>query len=177
MANIINYLLFQLNWLACVYAASQHNNWLALTSTALFLLCHFSFYHWRKTDLKLIVLGITIGLLLDSMWSFLALIHYQAQPLFPMAPVWILCLWVNFMLTINHSMAWINDKPMLASIGAAIAGPLSYYFGAEMGAIDWLQPITAMIFLGLSWASVMPIILELASVWRKSEQASQHALV
>jgi hypothetical protein len=176
MPNLLNFVLFQLNWAACIYSASVNGNVIALVSTLMFVAVHLSFYSWRRSDIKLMMLGLSIGLLLDTLWSLSGVMFYQAHSFAPLAPVWILCLWVNFMLTINHSLLWLNDKIWLASLLAAAGGPLSYFAGLKFGAVTWGETSHVITVIAVSWALMMLIVLKASQFWRQQEQEQQHAV-
>lgn len=174
--TILNFGLFQIGWLVCVLSAAAGTNLPAILMTAFFVLIHQRFYPWFGVDLKLIAAGVTVGLILDSSWSALGWMGYSAQSYAPIAPWWILCLWVNFMLTLNHSLAWMLPRWRLAAICSAIASPLSYFAGSKFLAIEWLQPVPMLIAASVSWAIVVPLLIMLANHLRKQLQESLHAV-
>ena len=47
----------------------------------------------------------------------------------PIAPFWMLALWIAFATTLNHSMRWLMHRPVVAAIGGAVFGPLAYLAG------------------------------------------------
>ena len=175
--TIINFLLFQIGWFACVLSGAAGLNSPSLLFTAAFLFVHFRFYPWKLTDYKLVLAAILIGVILDSSWSAWGLMAYQAQTIEPIAPWWIWCLWINFALTLNHSMSWLLKHRLLAGILSAVASPVSYYAGSRLGALQWLQPEILIIVLGISWGLVIPLLLTLALFWRNQESGTQHAVV
>jgi uncharacterized membrane protein (DUF485 family) len=101
---------------------------------------------------------------------------YQAHSFYPLAPIWILCLWVNFMLTINHSLLWLNNKIFLASALAAVGGPVSYFAGLNFGAVTWGETSQVIIALAVSWSLMMVIVLKASQFWRQQEQEQHHAV-
>ena len=63
--NILNFVMFELGWLACVLLSQA---W-ALIIVAIFLLVHFVLVSQYKMDeLKFIVIGTLAGSLLDGIW-------------------------------------------------------------------------------------------------------------
>ena len=175
--NIINFVLFQLSWLVCVLSGAAGNNLPAILVTVFFVIVHFRFFASHYADSRLIVAGLLVGLVLDSFYSAAGLMAYNAQSWPPVAPWWILCLWVNFMLTLNHSLGWLLERPLLAALLAAIGSPLSYYAGQKLGALTWQQPELLVIVAAISWAIAVPFLCLLAKRWRQQEQAIQHAVV
>ena len=151
-------------------------NWPAVLMTVVFVLVHFRFYNWRISDARLIAAGLLVGLILDTAYSAAGLMAYNAQSWPPVAPWWILCLWVNFMLTLNHSLSWLLERYWLAALFAGIGSPLSYFAGQKLGALTWQQPEMLVLTAAVSWAIAIPFLLALASHWRKQEQAVNHAL-
>lgn len=168
--------MFQISWLVCVLAGAAGNNWPAMLMTVLFVFVHFRLFAWRYTDFRLIIAGLLVGLLLDSAYSAAGLMAYSAQSLPPIAPWWILCLWVNFVLTLNHSLSWLLERRWLAAVISAIGSPVSYFAGQKLGALNWLQPEMLVIVSAITWAIAVPLLLTLANYWRKQEQAMHHAL-
>lgn len=175
--NIINFVLFQLSWLVCVLSGAAGNNLPAILVTVFFVLVHFQFFASHYADSRLIIAGLLVGLILDSFYSAAGLMHYNAQSWPPVAPWWILCLWVNFMLTLNHSLSWLMDRLWLSALLAAVGSPLSYFAGQKLGALTWQQPELLVIVSAVSWAIVVPFLFILAKRWRQQEQAIQHAVV
>lgn len=174
--NILNFVLFQVSWLICVLSGAAGNNLPAILMTMVFVLLHFRFFDWRYTDVRLIIAGLLVGVVLDTAYSASGLMAYSAQTLPPVAPWWILCLWVNFMLTLNHSLSWLLERYWLAALLAGVGSPISYFAGQKLGALTWLQPELLIIVAAMSWALAIPFLLVLANYWRKQEQAIAHAL-
>ena len=106
--------------------------------------------------------GLCLGLMIDTAGGYLGLVEFTCYELQPITPFWLLCLWGGFALTIKHSMAWMQDRLLLAAVAGAVFGPLSYYAGWQLGAMQWLQPIAAMLFISLCWALLMPSLYLLA---------------
>lgn len=174
--NVINFVLFQISWLVCVLSGAADTNLPAILMTVVFVLVHFRYFAWRYADFRLIIAGLLMGLVLDSFYSAAGLMAYNAQSLPPIAPWWILCLWINFMLTLNHSLSWLLERRWLAALISAVGSPLSYYAGQKLGALYWLQPEMLIIVSAVTWAIAVPMLLTLATYWRKQEQEIKHAL-
>lgn len=174
---ILNFVLFQISWWVCILAGAAGLNSPAVLMTAFFLLIHWRFYEWLGVDLKLIFAGLVVGLVLDSSWSALGWIGYSAQDFAPLPPWWIFCLWINFMLTLNHSLAWMLPRWRFAALCSAVASPLSYYAAAKFSAVVWLQPVQAGFAVSLSWAVVVPLFIFLTNYLRHKHKEASHAVV
>ena len=87
--------------------------------------------------MKLIGLALAIGLVWDSALASLGWIRFTSGTLVEgAAPPWILGLWALFATTLNRSLAWLHGRYALAAVLGAIAGPLSYWAGARLGALE-----------------------------------------
>lgn len=159
MAKFINFVLFQAVWFGCVVGAANGYAWLGPLCLLVFAGYHFTMQvKHRYADMLLMAMCVLIGLLLDSTWGYLALVEFTLYDFKPIAPLWLLCLWAGFALTVNHSMDWIKRSLLLSSVGGAVFGPLSYYAGWQAGAMQWLDPIPAAIAIGSGWALTMPAL-------------------
>lgn len=159
LANIINFAFFQALWFSSVLGAAHGYTWAAPVCLAAFIIYHFKSHAKNKhADMLLVVLCVSFGLMLDTAGTISTWIEFTHYEFKPVAPLWLLCLWAGFALTVNHSMAWIQGRLLLSFIAGAVFGPLSYYAGWQAGAMQWLVPVYAAIFISLGWALVMPLL-------------------
>jgi hypothetical protein len=78
------------------------------------------------------------------------------------APYWMVALWALFATTLNESMRMLQTRPWIAAAFGAVGGPLAYYAGARMGALDLVQPAAMLAALAVGWALATPLLLSLA---------------
>ena len=72
-------------------------------------------------------------------------------------------LWALFASTMNISLNWLHDRKVLAMLIGAVAGPLSYWSGARLGALQLSNPSAAIIYLSIGWAAIVPVLLKIAA--------------
>jgi len=77
-------------------------------------------------------------------------------------PPWIVAMWSNFAITLNHSLAWLQGNLRISGAVGAVAGPAAYIAGSRLGAISLLAPVPAVLALALVWGSALPLLLRLA---------------
>jgi len=146
---IANFLLFQVGWFICVTAPQSYG--VAFTVVALAL--HFSFIG-SKQELPLFAAMITVGFISDSALQFLNIMAFKEAVLWQ--PPWLLCLWALFATTLNHSLAWLLDKPVILITSGAVMGPVSYIIGSKLGAASIQIPLLYLfILLAALWALIM----------------------
>jgi hypothetical protein len=140
----------------------------------------FAFWESRPVrrvygDFQLMLVAVLIGLILDTTWIKLGWLEFASSwALSERAPLWILLLWAGLALTLNHSLAWLQSRLLLAAFLAGVSSPLSYLAAARLGAVDivtesWLW----FVGLGLSWALALPLLLWLASHLKQHKQEEQ----
>jgi hypothetical protein len=160
---LVNFAAFQIGWLACVLSAAKGSPWIG-TAVAVIVIAVRA---WRAArpapELWLVALTVAIGLVWDSLLINLGLIAFSSGILVDQAaPHWILALWALFATTLNVSLRWLHKRWAVAVLLGAVAGPLSYWGGARMGALVLLDPTRALLALAVGWAVMTPLLLTLA---------------
>jgi hypothetical protein len=123
----------------------------------------------QANDFKLVFIALVMGLVIDSAWVIGGVLEYpNAWPNNGLAPAWIIIMWVGFALTVNHSLKWMKSHPSLPIIGGLVGGPLAYFSGMKLGAVEFLiDPMQTAIMLAVAWA------VALAVLFKASEGASK----
>ena len=87
------------------------------------------------------------------------------------APPWILALWALFASTLNVSLRWLRGRIVVAVVLGAVAGPLSYWAGVRMGAVEFTQPVVALVALAVGWAVFTPLLMVLSARYDGMQEA------
>lgn len=156
--KLINFVLFQSIWFIFILSAAHDSLHGALLGFCLLIL---QYLHGKKlfADCVLIGLAIVIGFIHDGLLKHFNFIIYHIVFIKFYAPIWIIGLWISFALTINHSLAWLQNKPALQIFFGLIGGPLAYLAGEKLGAITLGHEYTVYI-LALCWALVTPVLFK-----------------
>ena len=117
MRKLINFVLFQLGWFACILGAAYgYVSW-----AVLFCLAVAAFHLWQSNEpmqegvllLKILVLGIAADTLLLQTGSLV----FESKGLLPaLSPIWMWSLWVILGCTLNESMSWLKGRFVLAAV-------------------------------------------------------------
>ena len=173
-ANLIGY---QAIWLAVVCSAGRGMPWIGMLACVAFITLQWSASRTRAGDGRVLVAALACGIVVDGVAAANGLLAYAAPMLALPAPVWIVLLWGAFALTLNHSMAWFAKRPAIASVFAAIGGPLAYLGAAHgFGAVAFPTPAwPALLWLGAAWAVALPMLLRIATHHRHVRRSSREA--
>lgn len=182
---IINILLFQLGWFACVLGGA-HGYALLGSIVAMMIIIFNSFLAAdRISEIRLIGFAIIIGLIFESIMTWQGLARYShGQFLDLMAPFWMILMWPLFATTLNLSMRWLRSlAPLLVALLGALLAPLAYYGGYKLGAVEYDNLILSLSIIALAWAVLLPLMVKLSlafdgyrptSTTHDSKEASQY---
>jgi hypothetical protein len=156
---IINFILFQVAWFACVIGAGQGMPWLGVAVTAVVLTWHFYQAKQFTSEVLLMLAALAIGATFDQAMLSLGYINYINNGWnATFVPVWILALWLAFASTLNMSLRWMRTKHLLAVTFGAIGGPLAYLGAEKLGAVI-LHGSQSYIPLSIGWAIITPLLV------------------
>lgn len=155
-----NAMLFQIGWFACVLTASNNLAWLGSLAAAGILIIHLSRAFDFRMEIKTIVLITAMGTLWDSILMQTQFYQFSHGILIAgIAPYWLIALWALFASTLSLSLRWLKHRKLLASALGFIAGPVSYYAGHRLGAIEFSNTTMALMLTAIGWAVILPLVL------------------
>jgi hypothetical protein len=161
--NLINFALFQLGWFSCVLSGAAGQPWWGAVLAGAIIVWHA----WRAPltvpEIKLIAIAIVIGAGWDSFLVWQGWLAYPSGMLLPFAaPYWIVCMWALFATTLNVSLRWLKGRWIYAIVFGAFGGPLAYFAGQRLGAVEFVETRSALLALLLGWALLVPLLMALS---------------
>ena len=160
-SKIMNALGYQAVWFATLLGASLGYFWLGFLSSMLFAAIMLGFGGKAKADIRIVTVGLVLGVAIDSLFAASGWIRYAMPWEFAsMAPLWIIALWLSFSFTLNHSMEFLRHNYVAAGLFGLLGGPLAYWCADRLfDVIEYGTDISlVMIGLGICWAAVIPAI-------------------
>lgn len=158
---------YQLAWFIAVAGAGHGLVWPGVAAVALFATGRLAVSPRRAVEWRLIAASLAVGLVLESLWVCSGLLRYAAPWPLPLAPAWLMALWVAFALTVVPLFGYLHARPLLAGLCGAVGGPLAYLAAARgwhavlLAAPTW----RTLLALALGWALAMPLLTSLARRW------------
>lgn len=154
MRLLVNAVLFQLGWFACVLGA-QRPALLLLAGAC--LLAHFAFIGRSSGELAAVATLTLAGCGLDTLLLNLGLFDFAGDS--RVLPLWLALLWALFATTLGHSLAWSARPWWLGSLVGTLGGPLSYLLGARLAGVGLPLGIwPTLLILALVWALLVPLL-------------------
>lgn len=177
MSLVVNFIVFQIGWLACVIGGAQLQPWFGTLFVLAAVAVHLGLAAKPVREVQLLLLVAVIGAVWDSLLVALGLAVYPSGTLIAgTAPYWIVAMWLLFATTLNLSLRWLKDRPLLAVMFGAVGGPLAYYAGSRLGGVYFPEPVTALITLSIGWAVILPILMQLSQRFNGIQQMSAPTL-
>jgi hypothetical protein len=163
MPLIINAVMFQAGWLACVLGAARGQPWIGAVAAGLIVAWHLAHAVQPTQELALVALTALLGALFETLLVQAGWVGFGTGVLVAgVAPYWMVALWTIFATTLNVSLRWLRPHWWLAALLGAIGGPVSYYAGARLGALQFGSAGAALAAIGLGWAILAPTLLAAA---------------
>jgi hypothetical protein len=169
MQKLLNFVLFQLGWFACVLGGAYQMPLAGSLAALVIIAIYLTMVDTSFSEIKLLSVALIIGLIFESALVSGGLAIYSSGQLIDnMAPVWMILMWPLFATTINQSMGWMKNLHITAVVLAgAIAAPLAYYAGFKLGAVEFPDITASLAVISLSWAVLLPILLSAAKSFSK----------
>ena len=153
LKNLINAGLFQLGWFACVLGGNSL--WLLLAGGA--LLAHLLWISRSLAQVRLIAVVCVLGSTVDGLLLNAGVFAFKQAGV--LIPFWLVLLWALLAITLNHCLAWTAKPLWRAILLGAIGGPLSYYAGQRLGAVQFPMGLwPTLLGLSLLWAGLFPLL-------------------
>ncbi len=163
MNNIINFVCFQIGWFSAVLTAAEGVPWIGVLIIGFTVSVHLFRSVKPREESILIVLIAFLGGAFDSIFVFLDWIYYTSGHIHQnLTTYWILAMWASFATTLRLSMSWLRGYKILSVIFGFFGGPLTYFGGYKLGAIEFMNFEAAMIGLAFGWAIIIPVLFYMA---------------
>ena len=163
MHRILNAVGFQCAWWALIAGADHGLDLYACVFAAALALAHLCWSEHRLNEWRLASTVMLLGIALDSVLQALGVLRFEGWAVGSLSPVWLWMLWLLFGMTLNSSLSFLKDKPLILSAAlGAVLGPANYIAGAQLGAAALESTPGHLAALGLTWMFALPAMVFLA---------------
>jgi hypothetical protein len=161
--SIVNIFVFQAAWFSAAILRDQAF-WIMIP----LLVLHFYFSPCKRDDLKLILLLLPLGMVVELILILTELVRYSSALVLP---IWMVLLWLHLILSFNHSLKWLQTTyGGLVFVMGGVAGACSYAAASNFGAMQIASPrIYNLIVIALMWSVIVLISTRVAKYNNKEE--------
>jgi hypothetical protein len=148
----------QAAWFAAALLASTQWHFIGALGNVVFILAHISVSKNRKSEIKRALLATLIGFFIEQINFHVGQVETRPTPV----AWWIISLWPAFATSFakGNSLHWLARRLWVSVMFGAILGPIGYFGGARLGALD-LNGIHSAFVLAVTWAIGMPFLATL----------------
>ena len=163
MSIIINVVLFQAGWFACVLGAAHGLPWVGALAAGFIIAWHLARAAQPKQELALVAVAAVLGALFETLLVQVGWVRFDTGVIVEdAAPYWMVALWAIFATTLNVSLRSLRPHWWLGALLGAAGGPAAYYAGARLGALEFGAAGGALAAIGIGWAILTPALLSAA---------------
>ena len=158
----INLVMIDVNWGICVVGAARGNEWIGPLVVLFWILIHLRLIGKKWVSELILILGAGImGFLIDTLLGLSGAIQFYRYSLGGVtSPPFMVALWFSFATSLAFSLRWLQGRYFLGGAIGLVAGPLTYYGGMKLGAVQFSENlIMAIGFIGIAWLISMPMLL------------------
>lgn len=162
-SSVLNAVLYQLGWFACVLGAAWDRAGLGATLAIGLALLHLLLAERPGREWPLMVSAAALGLILDTFHARAGILDFRGHQAGTIAPLWIIALWLQFATVLHFCLRWLSRRYGLAFVVGLIGGPLAFVGGERLGAAVFGDPRPiSLAVLGLSWGLALPLLVWIA---------------
>jgi len=160
MRRLINAIGFQVGWFTCIAAVRYSLEIPALIFCGVLVGIHFFYTDTPLKDFKLSLSCVALGIVIDSSLQYFSAISFYGWALGPLSPFWLWMVWILFALTLNSSLAFLQNKHLiLSAVAGLLFGPLSYIAGTKLGAAAFDNSLSSIATLACIWMITLPLLV------------------
>lgn len=162
--RVLNFVSFQVGWFSCALGAASGLPVLGPVVVGVLLCLQFLLVPAPGAYARFVIVATLLGWLVDSALYRVGVFSFPAG-VFGLwgCPIWMAALWSNFAGTLHFCLDWLRGRYWLALVLGAIGGPLAYYGGQSLGAIELGGGITiSLAVIAIEWSLVTPGLVYLS---------------
>jgi len=166
----LNIILFYLGWFYLISTAIHGHPYQGLFATACILLFHFMMSKSWVKELLILISVVIIGFCFDTAYASFGLLSYVSpNPISPhLAPLWILALYALFATSLNSSLSWLRNQPIISMVLGSIGASLAYFFAIRLGAASCPSEATTLSIIALVWFLATPCFFAITRFFDKT---------
>jgi hypothetical protein len=179
--TILDFALFNVGWFAAILGAANGLPWLGPIVIALLTLGRLWLLKFASGALVLYALAFVIGYAADLAVVMAGALDFPPvarwpAPLDHPVPLWMPAMWINFAGALHFSLSLLRKRYALAAAVGLVGGPLAYYAGERLGAVELVGPLwRSLLAVGLEYLIALPLLLWIADrFWPLAPEAPRN---
>lgn len=161
MVRLLNFLLYQIGWFACVLGAAYARSTWGIAVAISLVGIHLFLTTDRTNQAKLLLIAVSVGFVVDSALLEIGVYQFPNAALVDgLPPLWMSALWIQFATTFRYCMHWLSGRYAICGILGLAGAPVAFLGGESLGAVAFCAPrFTNLLILGSLWAIAIPLLI------------------
>jgi len=162
--RLLNFVGFEVGWFACALGAAGKAPFVGPVVVGMLFCLQLLLVPAPGKHARFVIVATLLGWLIDSALYSAGVFSFSQGGVGPwVCPIWMAALWANFAGTLHFCLDWLRGRYWLASILGAVGGPLAYYGGQRLGAMQLGSSIAvSLAVIALEWAIATPGLVYLS---------------
>ncbi len=164
--RLLNFGCFQIGWFACALGAVRGWPLLGPLAVGILLILQLPLVPAPGKQARFVLAVTLLGWLIDSGLACADVFSFPfGSGLLGFCPLWMAAVWANFAGTLHLCLDWLRGRYWLASALGACGGPVAYYGGQRLVALQLGSDIvSSLLVIVVEWALVTPALVCLSEV-------------
>lgn len=162
--RLLNFASFETGWFACALGAAGGLPFLGPVVVAVLFGLQLLLVPTPGKHARFVLVATLLGWLLDSALYRAGVFSFPGQSIDHwICPIWMAALWANFAGTLHFCLDWLRGRYWLTSALGTVGGPLAYYGGHSLGAMQFGGSMTiSLAVIAIEWCLVTPVLVYLS---------------
>lgn len=156
MAIVVNLFAYDVCWVALMLGAGRGWWWGAVALAAVSVGGQLWASPVRRRETLVVLGGALVGVASDAVGVWAGVFAYAGGSA---VEFWIVfyALWANFGTVLRPTLSWMWERLWLAALLGAVGGPLAYWGGSKLGAIELGENVAfSLAWVGVQYAALTP---------------------
>lgn len=162
--RLLNFVGFEVGWFACALGAAGGQPLAGPLVVGLFFGLQLLLVPAPGRHARFVLVATLAGWLIDSGLGRGGVFSFPEGGFHPwLCPIWMAALWANFAGTLHLCLDWLRGRYALASVLGVVGGPLAYYGGHRLGALQLGGSLAvSLAVIAIEWAVATPALVYLS---------------
>lgn len=162
--RVLNFISFEAGWFACALGAAGGLPFAGPIVVAALFCLQLMLMPSPGRHARFVLVVALSGWLFESVLYQGGLFSFPGRSIdYWFCPIWMAALWANFAGTFHFCLDWLRGRYWLASALGAIGGPVAYYGGQRLGAIQLSGSVSfSLAVIAIEWCLATPILVYLS---------------
>ena len=176
MSLLLNYVLYQIGWFACVLGVAWGYQGLGVCIALSLVGIHIYLATDRFLQLKLCLTAAAVGLTADAGQMWAGVFTFPKGTVVDwLPPPAITVLWLQFGTTLPYCMRWLSQRYAVCACFGLLGAPLAFFAGERLGAVEFMAPRWMhFAMLGLVWAIAVPLLVYVSDSWTRNAETPSY---